>query len=324
MSLKEQFLRAIETHGRSTVAEATGVSATTVANWDNGKRAIGLEYYEMLVEKGLIEPSLAKYPAPVSNPPDVFDSSAPKPPGDLSWEGRNLVVLMPCYRQTNPWTMFAVFNFLDRHNGKVGFRTLQNTMVHKARNRLLTEFRDKDTDAEWALFVDDDVVPPFGNAGVLNGRLRASIPAQFAEIDGISRLVSRKKDLIGGVYMGKIPGAPAMYAEASGTKGLDVATKENSRVRQGPRDEIKATDWLGMGFTLIHRRVLEAIEKSDPSVLSKGDRHGYGYCTPIPKVAESDDTSFCYRARQAGIQPHVDHSVVCGHHGQHIYWPSNT
>ena len=35
-------------------------------------------------------------------------------------------------------------------------------MIENARGRLATQFMEE-TDAEWAIFIDDDVIPPFGN-----------------------------------------------------------------------------------------------------------------------------------------------------------------
>lgn len=235
---------------------------------------------------------------------------------DLEWEGKKLIIAMCCYKHTNPNTMFSVFALQDLHQGKIGLDMINQTLIVEARNRLATRFMK--TNAEWLLFLDDDMVFPCGKAGVYAERWGANVPEPYASMDVISRLIGHGVPLVGGLYFGRHEHSNAQYAEAFNNE------KENKYAHKAPYDEIRATRWVATGCMLIHRSVFEAIEEKFPEVVyDDNPAKTNGYFSPIEANC-GEDMSFCTRAHDAGIQPYVDMGCICGHLGYRMYWHHNS
>jgi hypothetical protein len=180
-------------------------------------------------------------------------------------------------------------------------------------------------DSEWLWFLDDDTVPPNG---------------------ALSSLLSLGKDFVGGVYfLGAYPHTPIAYRRTP--DGLYAP------VVHYPHGALIEVDSIGMGCTLIHRRVFESImaghevfERANGSLAVVPHKasglpgvalprqapdtftaNGYLMTRIRPRSADdrrpwpffaleygrTEDHHFCELAANVGIRPWLDTSVVCKH-----------
>lgn len=144
----------------------------------------------------------------------------------------------------------------------------------EARNRAFWGFKQQ-TQFDHLLFLDSDVVMPE---------------------DTIPRLLSHKKDIVGGLYMLKeYPFPPTMYEwyQKPDEKGLNFLYKIILDYKRG---SMVKCDALATGCMMVSRRVLDI---------------------PAPwfsfKEGGTEDTYFCRRAQEAGYEIWCDTSVECRH-----------
>lgn len=259
------------------------------------------------------------------------------------FEGRSVYIALPWYKTTNPRTAFSLMAMLDRRRMAVSL-DFGDAFVAHSRNKLADNFLK--TKFEWMLMVDDDSVPPFGNAAMYNSFTGFELPDEFAGRHGIDRLLSHGKTLVGGMYRGRWPHSKPIFAEGPSVQ---------SWIESGPKDELRQTKWVGFGFVLIHRSVLLDIEKKFPHLARKSDGTGGNWFTSsehdlrhavtellasnnapssdawqsLSKALEAsnrnsnlgvgEDVQFCRRAFQAGHQCYVDLGCVVGHLGEYCY-----
>lgn len=249
---------------------------------------------------------------------DVYTSSLVIPSGDeIPWNGEGVTILWPVYRTTNPRTAFCVTVLMKKYREKVNLFTMEYTGVVHARNTLATKFM-KQSKAEWSLWIDDDMLLPIGAPNVYNGKWKANLGSSFASMDIIERLTKHGRDVVSALYSQKETGGRAVYHKAL------VDDNESSYARNAPKDELRdAGLYVGMGATLIHRRVYEAIEQRFPEVVPNNPSEPYRYFTPTldQRSISAEDVAFCHRARACGFSLHVDLGCVCGHEGMATYWP---
>lgn len=289
---------------------------------------------------------------PISALEKVFD---PVDPAGLKaqealWEGKQLAVLLPWYKTTNPVTSFSVMSILDRQKMSIMLHFGDAFIAH-TRNTLAEHFLR--SNLEWALTIDDDMVVPCGNAKWFNSMTGFNLPEKFAGMHAPNRLMSHSKTLVGGLYFSRAKHARPVYAEGM---------SQEAWVRQSPRDEIRPTKWVGTGCLLIHRSVFLDIEKAFPHLArdSQGN-NGHWFTSSEHDLRETsrealavlndqtasqesrvvkaqkllddaqsrsrynsslgmgEDVAFCIRATQAGHPAFVDFGLLCGHMGNYIY-----
>jgi len=265
-------------------------------------------------------------------------------------ENRQVNLCLPFYKTTNPRTLFALMTLFDKRRMALSL-DFGDAFVAHSRNKLADQFLR--SGLEWCLMCDDDNVPPFGNAALYNQFTGFDLPAKFAGLHGIDRLLSHGKTLVGGLYRGRWPHSKSIFAE-----GVQL----EKYVDAGPRDELRPTQWVGFGFVLIHKSVFLDIEKKFPRLARKPDGTGSNFFTSsehdlveaatlaiqeldrgldFEKVRElldnglavsqrmsnlgvGEDVQFCRRAAQAGHQCYVDLGCIVGHLGEMIYMPGKT
>lgn len=299
------------------------VSSALIKQWEAGSKPVSLSAVERVFDPENV-PGNAAFEAKL-------------------WEGRQVYLALPWYKDVRPKTSFALLSLMDRTRIATAL-DYGDAFVAHSRNKLTDAFLR--TKLEWMLMVDSDMIPPFGNPGLYNSFTGFNLPDLIAGRNTIDRLLSHGKTFVGAFYRGRWVHGKWMFAE-----GNDAALVKtiNSRVL----DECRPTRWVGSGCLLIHRTVFLDIEKKFPHLARGADGRG-GQCwtssehdlhAAISKAMEMDDPAemkrvlehalnvarihsglgmgedvqLCVRATQAGHQPHVDFGCICGHTGDFDY-----
>lgn len=271
---------------------------------------------------------------------------------------KKVVVVLPWWKQVSPLTAFCVAQLIDRRRA-TAMLNFGDAFVAHSRNTCVDHFLQ--TDCEWILTIDDDMIVPFGNAQWFKAVTRFDdFPEKFLSLNALDRLMSHKKTLVGALYFGRHRHGPPVYNEGGGS------AQEAEFARKAPHELVKPTRWVGTGCMLIHRKVFEDIEVKFPRLArNKEGKHGNWFTSTEASILEGVDTayeqlcgkpldgqhayaalnalenlrararaenslgygedvSFCLRASAAGHQPFVDMGLVCGHVGHCCYGPRNT
>ena len=280
------------------------------------------------------------------------------PPASVIVYQKKLMVVLPWWKQVSPVTAFCVSQLTDRRRA-ASMLNFGDAFVAHSRNGCVDSFLQ--TQCEWFLTIDDDMVVPFGNPAWFKTHTRFDdFPEKFLALNAIDRLMSHGKTLVGALYFGRHPEGPPVYNEGA------LGGPEAAYARKAPHDQVKPTRWVGTGCMLVHRTVFEDIEKKFPQ-LARGasKRGGHWFTSTEASLVErihalrdqlqsgpldgqkayaalagledliartrsenslgvGEDVSFCLRAASAGHQPHVDMGLVCGHLGHCCFGPRNT
>ncbi len=277
---------------------------------------------------------------------------------EAHWAGKQVCILLPHYKSSNPVTYFSLLSMLDRTKMAV-MLNFGDAFIAHTRNTLAENFLR--SSMEWSLTVDDDMVLPCGNATWFNSLTGMNLPEQFAGMHTVNRLMSHGKTVVGALYFGRWKHGKPVYAE-----GASQAAEE-AYARRGPHDVCKPTKWVGTGCMLIHRKVFLDIEERFPHLARNPDgKFGHWFTSSehdlrqatkaaletlnddaasetsrvskVKKLLEEsqtrsryhsslgmgEDVTFCVRATQAGHQPHVDMGLLCGHMGNYVFGPQKT
>jgi len=238
--------------------------------------------------------------------------------------GRLVDILTPIYRDLKGPTAFAIFSTLKKFGTEaVGWRTeFGNAMINVVRNRMVHDFMQ--TSTPWCLFLDDDMLPPLGNASwfwSLTGTQKA-IPQRIAERHFLERLLSHKTPLVSATCFGRSPGAKAVFGAAF----TDPLTARHAR--DLAQDRLLKTPWAGTGCLLVHRFVFEGVQKKFPELRMDKAAAGYewDYFRPATQngVPVGEDAAFGLRATAAGFTTLVDTGCQVLHIGNCAYGPHNT
>lgn len=268
-----------------------------------------------------------------------------------------VMIVLPWQKATNPLTAFCVAQLLDKRRCSM-LMNYGDAFVAHSRNQCADVFLQ--SDMEWMLTLDDDLLIPFGNAEWYNSHTGWNLPAEYAGLNTLDRLLSHGKTLVGGLYWGRHRFGAAMYSEGSNNPA------EAEWARRGPHNVCKPTRWVATGSMLVHRSVYLDIEKKFPRLSRGGNAKGgqwfssseHSAMACIDKTREllsrgplsgetalkalsiledgaaearrnstlgiGEDVQFCTRAKEAGHQAHVDCGLWLGHIGQCIYGGYNT
>jgi hypothetical protein len=246
---------------------------------------------------------------------ETFSARAPAIPEwkrEPEWEGRDLFVGFPCYKQTNPVTAWCLVALaLDLGKSHVRFdMEIGDAMIYHARNRLAMKFLE--TDAKWLLFIDDDMILPIGRPQFLNAmaRLPATYPQNAASLHTVHRLIGHGRDLVGASYFSR-------HVRGRAINSLH-GSREYTAQALAFQDGVLDCDWIGTGCMLIHRRVFELMQKQFPELAPQNDDMPWNFFQPEVD-GRGEDIAFCARARECGIQPCVDTMLHAIHVGYGTY-----
>lgn len=257
---------------------------------------------------------------------------------------KRVLLVCPWYKSVHPMTAFCVMQLHDKRR-TASLLNYGDAFVAHTRNRCAQLFLESDCD--WMLTIDDDMLVPFGNAKWYNAHTGFELPEPFCSFNAIDRLLSHNKTIVGGLYFGRWRDADAMYGEGK-------QPQEKMLARKAPMDLCKPTRWVGTGCMLIHRSVFTAITKTFPILdghwfsasehsmmkglqrmhddlstgVMDGEKAMRAYQTIDGMLRDfkcnanlgmGEDVSFCVRAKQSGHQPYVDFGLRLGHVGHYVY-----
>lgn len=320
--------------GELQAAEFFGVGLPLIRQWVLGSKRVSLAAVEKVFDPEAKEES------------GVFET--------VTWEGKQIAILLPFYKTTNPLTMQSICSMLEREKMRLMFRYGDAFVAH-SRNKLGHAFVK--SGIPWSFWCDDDMVLQPGNASWFNKVTGLNLPEKFAGHHTLTRLLSHEQSFVGSLYFGRQSAdANAMF------HGGVVSPALSRELRMSPRDELMATEWVGTGAPLIHRDVFLDIEKKFPELAPQHQDEGFQYfsrsdtelskataealkilnddsATEASRIAEvrsllviaradakqnnqlriGEDVVFCKRAAAAGHQPFVDLGLRQGHIGSFVY-----
>lgn len=226
------------------------------------------------------------------------------------WQGRDVCLCVPTYKPVPGETFFSMMALAMKY--KMGMRLEhrgRDSMISRSRNHLAKRFLN--SGASWCIWMDSDMIFPFGHAGsymTLTGM--KNIPAHLAGCHTIERLISHGKTVVGGCYW-----------DRNGSGKL-IAGGGGPITRPIPSDALHAIGFVGTGCLAVHRTVYLAIAEKFPETMS-ADSLGNecGFFTPIqtPHRMLGEDESFAKRATDAGHPSYLDLGLICGHIGESIH-----
>jgi len=223
-----------------------------------------------------------------------------------------------------------------------------DSLISRARDKMAAQFLD--SDAEWQLQIDDDIIfpsalgaetakfysawmdPEIFDMFMREGVFRAAL--QLNAIDEILRsaIVDGKK-IVGGLYFWR-GGARAYNQAASLLPSSKDGTKFEIEFKLRPNNYVN-TDRLATGFLLVHRSVYEAVQEKFPELaydVPQASKRGTTYAfynTNVTKERDeqgrafrfyrSEDYAFTWRAKQCGFEPCLNMNILLGHVGTHVY-----
>ena len=280
-----------------------------------------------------------------------------EPPTAIKVFDKKIFCSLISMKQTHPATAFCFGNLLDKRRTSSTLCYGDSYVIH-SRNSIADAFLS--TDCEYLFSLDDDTIVPFANAKWYKAYSTWDwYPEEFASLNTLDQLVSRKKSVIGALYFGRWRHGRPTFSEGGHVDMEKLA-------RTAPMDKVFKTDWVGTGAILIHRNVFLDIEKKFPRLARGLDGKGGQWFTPSEhdlmqsldnmrkmlsegpmtgqkamkayEMAEAmslqakkesglgtgEDVAFSRRARQAGHDVWVDFSIVAGHFGPLCYGPRNT
>ncbi len=154
--------------------------------------------------------------------------------------------------------------------------------VERVRNLLVDLFLDSDCD--YLLMVDDDIVPPNNilEMAEYGKDVAAGLCYAINSFSGIFPVAYRKTE--NGIFRG----------------GYDLIGAGNDAENKG----LLKVELVGSGCIMIHRRVFDKIDKP---------YFKFSFNEDLTKIEESEDFDFCNRVLAAGMEIYVDTDRVCGH-----------
>ncbi len=265
---------------------------------------------------------------------------------------RKLCLLLPQYKATHPLTLYSIISLWDRRRMSCMMH-FNDAFIVNARNTLAHRFVN-DTKAEWALFVDDDMILPTGNESWMKNVAGVEQPPNTATVNAVDRLLSHGKTLVGGLYFVRSMKGTGKPCFAQAFRDPEVAKR--TRKREQGAVGLQPVDWVGTGCLLIHRDVFLSIQKKFPHLAPDNDKGVWRYFSPtndytaeaLRKLMDAktdeeralivgglnqqlgrgqaysgEDVVFCRRAKAAGHQPYVDLDCICGHIGSTVWAPKS-
>lgn len=227
-----------------------------------------------------------------------------------AWENRDVCLCIPTYLPIPGESFFSFMALAMKY--RMGIRLEHrhgDSMIARSRNQLCKRFLA--TGASWSIWLDSDMIFPFGNSGAYATQTgMRDLPDKFASVMTIERLISHSKTIIGGCYW-----------DRRGSGRL-IAGGSQPILNPIPSDSLAPVNFVGTGCLAVHRTVFEDIAKTFPNTLSD-EAHGNetGFFTPIQDANRmlGEDESFAKRATDSGHPSYLDLGLILAHIGTTIH-----
>jgi len=162
---------------------------------------------------------------------------------------------------------FSLRNLKAPEGSKMAIFGQKRTIIHQARNIIVNALLE--SDYEWLLFIDSD---------------------QVFEPDLLLKLLETKKDFVGTQIFKRVkPYSPCISRVDNKGNLISIMVNELSEV-----------DSIGMGATLIHRKVFEKIKKPQFEFIGE----------------KGEDIVFCEKAKKEGFKIWCDPNIEISHIGE--------
>ena len=291
---------------------------------------------------------------------DLKKLRADKPEGDYPWwkgadeikDDVKLHISLPSYSGTLSLDQDAALKHALMHTIlgdklKVEFNFCANdSLVCRARDKLAAGFLQ--SDCEWQLQIDSDIVFPYGMGHNLANYYANWMAPETFELflnEGVFRLalsmnaideilrsgLKDGKKIVGGYYFWR--GGNKNFNEAGSL--FDPLNEDKWEIEFKLRpDNYIQTDRLATGFLLVHRSVYEAMDEKSPELAYDlpavfPDKKTMAYYTPNVTKEQyagkevsfyrSEDYAFGWRAKQCGFDPCLNMNLLLGHNGGTVY-----
>jgi len=203
---------------------------------------------------------------------------------------KKVMIAIPVYDKPEVETVISLFDTTvdTKHKIKLWFQS--NSLVHRSRSMLAD--RALELDMDYLLFIDADMkFPP----------------------DALDRLVAHNVDVVGALCTMRQP--PCLPTIGKFTKDEQGNCTGVSTILKYPDNALFEVDSIGMAFTLISRRALEAVRKA-----ARTPKSGSFRFEELQNGGElPEDSAFCYRAKQAGMKVYCDTGLSILHKGPYFY-----
>ena len=239
---------------------------------------------------------------------------------DGKWT-RKVAMLLPIYGAVNPHVAFHWMAQI-RKQPWLGVHYETETVIQRARNVLADKFLK--SESEWALWLDSDIVAPFGDPAFFydENRLCADptfIKPEFVAAMTVERLLKAQKTIVGGVYHARKAGSQAPLIIQPCLHPRDAKDRElTDELRaKGPLNKVVQVGYVATGCALMHRSVFRDIQNRFPERMGKDgiyDFFGHDVGT------SGEDIAFCGLAQQAGHASYLDCGLWAAHLGTQAFF----
>lgn len=291
MDILKIFQNKLQELGEQAVCEALDHPKHLIRQYASEKKTPGLKVCQKIVDLWGQSESLA----PIVEMKDV-------------WTGKDVCLCLPWYKTTYPNTVFCIMAMWDKSRMRLQMRS-DDSMITRSRNHLAKRFLE--TGCQWSIWFDDDMVFPFGHAGIYATMTNMrNVPDKFMAFNTIDRLISWNKSIVGGCYW-----------DRRGSGKL-IAGGGAAILNPIPSDNLHAVNFVGTGCLAVNRQVFLDIAEKFPDTLhedSLGNESGFFTNIQTPQRMLGEDESFAKRAADAGHPSYLDLGLLCGHIGSSIH-----
>ena len=285
MDILKLFRDKVDELGKDAVMEALQIPKPLFPQFLNGKKTPGYATCQKIL--------------------DLWgEPSCPVPKEAPLWEGRDICLCLPWYKEIHPNTVLCLMAMWDKTRMRLELRA-SDSMITRSRNHLAKRFLD--SGCSWSIWFDSDMVFPFGHAGIYSTITgMKNVDQKFLGLNTIDRLISWNKSIVGGCYWDRSGG------------GKLIAGGGGPIMSPIPSDMLHAVNFVGTGCLAVHRQVFLDIVKKFPETLSEdslGNESGFFTNIQTPQRMLGEDESFAKRATDAGHPSYLDLGLCCGHLG---------
>lgn len=319
--LKDLVLRYIQKVGPAAAAKFFGKPVMVIHNWVNGKAEPALSAAQAILDKS--PKARDQYLRVAESAYIDLETGEGSFQRGHTKEELPVDLCMVVKGDIPPYVHWAVLTAASQYG--LGHKMMSDTIIIRSRNLVANMFLNGK--AEWAIWLDADVLPTTGNGAWWRAITRnlgndADVTDKTASYDFIKRFLSHNKPFVGGVYATRRKGGPLvtqpdLYPRNQADKiASDNMRKNKASGLYGP------VDWVSCGFAIIHRIVFETIRKQHPERIPKVQGEPYPFFTPIAN--EGEDSAFCERAREAGFKLYIDQELFGAHVGRYPFLPGES